>query len=234
MCGEQPGSAPLAGASCGSSPRVRGTETPACDQTTAYRFIPACAGNRIQYAIILPASAVHPRVCGEQTQVKGITALCVGSSPRVRGTVSSRLYSHPLSRFIPACAGNSPRARSKARSATVHPRVCGEQYPTHITHSLWVGSSPRVRGTALVQFLAVTNNRFIPACAGNSISPGRHPAGSTVHPRVCGEQRKCQTRYPRLRGSSPRVRGTVTENNHDRIVRRFIPACAGNRLSAGK
>ena len=50
-----------------------------------------------------------------------------------------------------------------------------------------------------------------------------------VHPRVCGEQSITGSPPSRGRGSSPRVRGTGDTIRTVRTVRRFIPACAGNR-----
>ena len=53
----------------------------------------------------------------------------------------------------------------------------------------------------------------------------------TVHPRVCGEQFSAGGAIGGAYGSSPRVRGTATRRRHVQAVRRFIPACAGNRLA---
>ena len=74
------------------------------------RFIPACAGNRIEADCLVAESPVHPRVCGEQIILQ---------DEMVRSI-----------RFIPACAGNSSRQHLRVVQMTVHPRVCGEQiYP---------------------------------------------------------------------------------------------------------
>ena len=53
---------------------------------------------------------------------------------------------------------------------TVHPRVCGEQSICARRSSLAFGSSPRVRGTVYANPDATQQMRFIPACAGNSLS----------------------------------------------------------------
>ena len=75
--------------------------------------------------------------------------------------------------------------------------------------------------------------RFIPACAGNSVSAVTIGCYVAVHPRVCGEQDPVTGGSPADTGSSPRVRGTVRNLGQVQQARRFIPACAGNRPSVG-
>ncbi len=76
------------------------------------------------------------------------------------------------------------------------------------------------------------NCRFIPACAGNATwRPAPQPM-ATVHPRVCGERWENIDRRPLPSGSSPRVRGTRIPSVTLLCLHRFIPACAGNALSA--
>ena len=51
---------------------------------------------------------------------------------------------------------------------TVHPRLCGEhEYEVKEGQSI-SGSSPPVRGTLLRGLLGSHDDRFIPACAGNT------------------------------------------------------------------
>ena len=167
MCGEQ--TLPSKGAirKAGSSPRVRGTVGKPVKLILKVRFIPACAGNSPQLQSVPCRMSVHPRVCGEQNvRLRGVTGN-VGSSPRVRGTVQRSLKFCETSRFIPACAGNSPSTKASLHPGPVHPRVCGEQETTAKSARPGRGSSPRVRGTGSVRFLFIGTNRFIPACAGN-------------------------------------------------------------------
>ena len=72
--------------------------------------------------------------------------------------------------------------------------------------------------------------RFIPACAGNRNDSLKLVITPSVHPRVCGEQVRRIRRNGRGVGSSPRVRGTGLMRCLTTSWRRFIPACAGNRL----
>ena len=152
-----------------------------------------------------------------------------GSSPRVRGTVVQPLHLGLQGRFIPACAGNSSATPSRWCRQPVHPRVCGEQPILPFSARTAIGSSPRVRGTGALLGLAHHALRFIPACAGNSCACDPSRRTWSVHPRVCGEQSVSTRDFFSLRGSSPRVRGTGQDILEVLSIRRFIPACAGNR-----
>ena len=131
-----------------------------------------------------------------------------GSSPRARGTRFPRRRRSGRSRFIPACAGNTPSCSGRTAHRAVHPRVRGEH--------------------AAEDLLGNADLRFIPACAGNTCKHGDEAAGDAVHPRVRGEHEARLTMSCRDGGSSPRARGTRIENENGDIVPRFIPACAGN------
>ena len=229
MCGEQINKETDQRASGGSSPRVRGTVQSRLRAQKAFRFIPACAGNRNDQGRDAGHSPVHPRVCGEQSPTFQCIRLTGGSSPRVRGTGLPDITNSVYARFIPACAGNRPSLVDSLVSNTVHPRVCGEQaLQGQITRAI-TGSSPRVRGTAGVLSCDPARSRFIPACAGNRVSPSLHPCITSVHPRVCGEQAFGPELQVARDGSSPRVRGTAHKLLQPQQHKRFIPACAGNR-----
>ena len=174
----------------GSSPRVRGTRQGNRAAQPPSRFIPACAGNsrvvrrvdrggdgsspRVRGTLIclllcclprrfIPACAGNSRLCVCRRH------LCTGSSPRVRGTPHGRASRVPGLRFIPACAGNSFLSISVMPFSSVHPRVCGElNLPKPAQHRA-SGSSPRVRGTQRFGVAQRLADRFIPACAGNSV-----------------------------------------------------------------
>ncbi len=94
------------------------------------------------------------------------------------------------------------------------------------------GSSPRVRGTHRHRLHFPSPLRFIPACAGNALLPGRRAGLEPVHPRVCGERFDRRLYSYHLYGSSPRVRGTRAGACPIAWLRRFIPACAGNAASS--
>ena len=168
-------------------------------------------------------------MCGEQLFVFRRFPAVPGSSPRVRGTDDDRSDVPIITRFIPACAGNRFEPCKIPAFAPVHPRVCGEQPSAASAFTCTGGSSPRVRGTGDAVRDKVLPQRFIPACAGNSRKPLGIDLHESVHPRVCGEQRKVlPSQYVNV-GSSPRVRGTDNFSIRVQCTVRFIPACAGNR-----
>ena len=230
VCGEQSTAVRDVLEGAGSSPRVRGTAAKECGEEIHRRFIPACAGNSPGSHTPVGPSTVHPRVCGEQIPHFHDKHQFFGSSPRVRGTVAPRMQRAMPGRFIPACAGNSLYPRPRSPTEPVHPRVCGEQVCVSHFVSCKPGSSPRVRGTVPSQDSVPPRPRFIPACAGNRVWQSQRIETETVHPRVCGEQLNRQYKGPGRDGSSPRVRGTVNTGGHRQELRRFIPACAGNRV----
>ena len=90
------------------------------------------------------------------------------------------------------------------------------------------GSSPRVRGTRANLLYETIEIRFIPACAGNTLTDGAGQSIVSVHPRVCGEHLGYRKSHQRIYGSSPRVRGTLHQIHRRQSGQRFIPACAGN------
>ena len=192
----------------GSSPRARGTARNLRRRRAAPRFIPACAGNSCRVRAEEGAGPVHPRVRGEQGDVERCHAARVGSSPRARGTEGTRPDCGAAHRFIPACAGNSGDGYQSTHLKSVHPRVRGEQQPTCSRYCLASGSSPRARGTGHWRHVLERERRFIPACAGNSTQAAVGSSGTSVHPRVRGEQDPVEEAHCSTPGSSPRARGT--------------------------
>ena len=92
------------------------------------------------------------------------------------------------------------------------------------------GRFTHLRGTGSLAALLALLLRFIPALAGNSDALLPSSPLLPVHPRACGEQKWRLKGHAELPGSSPRLRGTAGTASHRRVVCRFIPALAGNRL----
>ena len=192
------------------------------------RFIPACAGNTTAPHTTSAFSPVHPRVRGEHEVGRKAILQLVGSSPRARGTRRSH-------RACPRASPVHPRVRGEHNHAGVEQtpyhgssRVRGEHVSRRDSGINVAGSSPRARGTHLVDVELIGQHRFIPACAGNT--GWRSPAAPTksVHPRVRGEHEEVHPMLEADDGSSPRARGTPGFEPCHPIPGRFIPACAGN------
>ena len=228
MCREHHWGWGISGTSSGSSPRVQGTRITQFGTLGIHRFIPACAGNTQSIPMLSVGNPVHPRVCREHVLRERLGTHPNGSSPRVQGTRrSAERYVYPH-RFIPACAGNTDWRVCWAVGVPVHPRVCREHPPISSMCIPTGGSSPRVQGTHQVLHLTGRFDRFIPACAGNTLPIGRPRATGTVHPRVCREHYEYSKISTLGNGSSPRVQGTRPALRLSKHPARFIPACAGN------
>ena len=71
------------------------------------------------------------------------------------------------------------------------------------------GPSPRVRGSPVESDGTDVSGGSIPACAGKPVARVVMTPVARVHPRVCGEALAGDGNLRRLRGPSPRVRGSL-------------------------
>ena len=99
-----------------------------------------------------------------------------------------------------------------------------------VTGRTLTGSSPLVRGKHKDVEVSASDDRIIPACAGQTHSFRPQPCGHSDHPRLCGANLASIVALGFAIGSSPLVRGkraiiiTITEQA------RIIPACAGQTI----
>ena len=70
------------------------------------------------------------------------------------------------------------------------------------------GSSPHTRGTRVWRIANILKLRFIPAYAGNALTPPTDCTRPGVHPRIRGERASRNPPLPCPLGSSPHTRGT--------------------------
>ena len=115
----------------------------------------------------------------------------------------------------------------------VHPHVCGEHVTRFSLCLQRTGSSPRMWGTQYIELHAVCVIRFIPTYVGNTEALSIGDIAGAVHPHVCGEHTCPLARKKCLRGSSPRMWGTLTEAIGFRLRVRFIPTYVGNTFFRG-
>ena len=95
-----------------------------------------------------------------------------------------------------------------------------------------VGSSPHTRGTRYCTNNECETFRFIPAYAGNEQTVRVARLTWPVHPRIRGERSQRAPRTLATSGSSPHTRGTIPAPPPPSTRSRFIPAYAGNAVSA--
>ena len=193
-------------------------------------IIPAYAGNTYVMTVPLRHEQDHPRVCGEHCGEHSASFGVLGSSPRMRGTLTSRFAYSEAMGIIPAYAGNTRQAEILLPNDWDHPRVCGEHAAVRNAPEYPSGSSPRMRGTLIGGLLDKAQEGIIPAYAGNTRLPVVRDLRVRDHPRVCGEHDFCLEYVTDARGSSPRMRGTHHENGIDSQRGGIIPAYAGNTM----
>ena len=188
---------------------MRGTQDRHDQHLRRAGIIPADAGNTGSDGVLAFSHRDHPRGCGEHYKEQWCTATEGGSSPRMRGTPSSRKPLLPADRIIPADAGNTMIPAAAAAQAKDHPRGCGEHEAQLSVVMPMRGSSPRMRGTLEQIPVFVFVMGIIPADAGNTSRwPGLSPP-TRDHPRGCGEHQTGCSQTSSHSGSSPRMRGTL-------------------------
>ena len=131
-------------------------------------------------------------------------------------------------------ARSSPHVRGTGRDA--HGRVAalgitpprGEQSTQVETDRLYLESSPRVRGAAILVNVSSIFSGIIPARAGSSCLTRCARPPRWDHPRACGEQGSPSALRRMSMGSSPRVRGAEPRDEDGRDDGGIIPARAGS------
>ena len=251
-CGEKAILPEAGGDTAGSSPRVRGKGRAGASPPAPAGIIPAGAGKRPCIVASSRPSRDHPRGCGEKLTVFGVLGgggdhprgcgekgtrgalegVRGGSSPRVRGKVTSNLLGRRCLGIIPAGAGKSFNLLIVGSWDEDHPRGCGEKGQSGSAAGGSQGSSPRVRGKDTANRLQVKEERIIPAGAGKRLHPRQRPEASADHPRGCGEKGQNNNFTCSHLGSSPRVRGKGSSPIQLLLNSGIIPAGAGKSQSS--
>ena len=171
------------------------------------RSIPAPAGEPCSLSGMPCVDRVYPRACG--------------------GTVTRRSKCSASTRSIPAPAGEPRWDRTSLTYMPVYPRACGGTMAAPARAPIAAGLSPRLRGNLGDVLLRGQELGSIPAPAGEPerlISSLPH---YLVYPRACGG-----TPWPfppthYVGGLSPRLRGNPLMYSPLRLIKRSIPAPAG-------
>ena len=134
----------------GSPPRMRGKGTRGAAKAAPLRITPAYAGKSRRWRCVRRGCTDHPRVCGEKSTSTIQNAVSIGSPPRMRGKGLFFISSHRFFGITPAYAGKRVTSHFSNRSATDHPRVCGEKGRDRQKRRSRTGSPPRMRGKGRV------------------------------------------------------------------------------------
>ena len=133
-----------------------------------------------------------------------------------------------IGRFNPAYAGNITSRLLFFAFAQVQPRVCGEYIECKRISKRVLGSTPRMRGILYLHLAELPILRFNPAYAGNIVFLSNAIDRTQVQPRVCGEYFDGSGAMWCTEGSTPRMRGILSDRGFGNIRYRFNPAYAGN------
>ncbi len=150
-----------------------------------------------------------------------------GASPRGRGSRLAIRHRGAPQGCIPAWAGEPTIRRRAAPRRRVHPRVGGGAGFGGERGSLGRGASPRGRGSPVADPSGPAGRGCIPAWAGEPREEATRRLPVWVHPRVGGGATVRRRPPERLRGASPRGRGSHFERGHQGVMRGCIPAWAG-------
>ena len=206
---------------------MRGSHMALTMPSVSVGIIPAHAGLTRISSTSSRLSRDHPRACGAHASYVDPLTRARGSSPRMRGSQGIGGDDGRAEGIIPAHAGLTEVSCSNWRRGRDHPRACGAHARSSMRSSHRRGSSPRMRGSPLLQIGSQGRKGIIPAHAGLTslrTSLAKRPGD---HPRACGAHTARSMARRAIWGSSPRMRGSpYVVLLHD-LVPGIIPAHAG-------
>jgi len=162
-----------------------------------------------------------------------VTRGILGLSPRtpVGGTLQYRKESaqwvYPRAR-----EGSKYLAKWGAAQEGISPSDRGEDRQALIAEFSARGLSPLTRGGSCGDLPVGSEERFIPAHAGEPMPPPAASADQEVYLRACGGNVDLIKRGGDARGLSPRMRGELKNRNVQPDERESIPAHAGEPVGA--
>ena len=133
-----------------------------------YRIIPTRVGTRTVLSVCVPLVWDHPHACGDKLIVELVYRQLAGSSPRVWGQEVSSLPFPSQPRIIPTRVGTSLPELVYEIDLKDHPHACGDKEMCTARYRQLLGSSPRVWGQALSNFINLSYPGIIPTRVGTS------------------------------------------------------------------
>ena len=170
----------------GSSPRMRGSPHPYPCPVLQSGIIPAHAGLTSSSRIRARLSWDHPRACGAHSVPLASGSRTEGSSPRMRGSLTKKIYFNDEFGIIPAHAGLTYHMFSGKNLQRDHPRACGAHRVRVQPVAVNEGSSPRMRGSLHRNQQQPYLVGIIPAHAGLTLNRKINEGSIRDHPRACG------------------------------------------------
>ena len=194
----------------GSSPHLRGNLPHPRDSAIRSRVIPAPTGQPPAGHANRQRRWGHPRTYGATRGTMAYNQPPYGSSPHLRGNLSSHVVHHGRAGVIPAPTGQPYRWRQTAHLLSGHPRTYGATASASRATASISGSSPHLRGNRIEVPNSNPSRRVIPAPTGQPCAlpqVGRVPSG---HPRTYGATLRSFGLGGRGAGSSPHLRGNLS------------------------
>ena len=136
----------------------------------------------------------------------------------------------PLSRSIPAPAGEPDDVQRTACRGKVYPRACGGTRAEIVEQMPIEGLSPRLRGNLVAGLRGGEKTGSIPAPAGEPHFSSQALGASRVYPRACGGTITHSRRRAHGQGLSPRLRGNPDGLLVAVVEAGSIPAPAGEPI----
>ena len=211
----------------GSSPRMRGSHGQLQAEKRLAGIIPAHAGLTYRRRVAGRPVRDHPRACGAHHDVEPQAKARLGSSPRMRGSLTYRWDVEKRHRIIPAHAGLTKTGLSARPVCQDHPRACGAHLPDKVKMHPSPGSSPRMRGSRAFDGTEMSRTGIIPAHAGLTCGYICQPQINRDHPHACGAHDQASRALRLFEGSSPRMRGSLILVDQLGVNVGIIPAHAG-------
>ena len=215
----------------GLSPRGRGKPAISLRLAPVPGSIPAWAGETLARAHTRHGLGVYPRVGGGNTPPFGGGRIADGLSPRGRGKLLRFDHHRQGQGSIPAWAGETAMEEGNPTTRRVYPRVGGGNRLPCFSICWAIGLSPRGRGKRAIPKFNLTEQRSIPAWAGETAADRRQYPGTRVYPRVGGGNHRRGMLVGRAVGLSPRGRGKRPSNCPPLRPAGSIPAWAGETNS---
>ena len=206
---------------------MRGSQAEVTLEDGSVGIIPAHAGLTSLFLDFAAQCRDHPRACGAHHPPRHQLTFFSGSSPRMRGSHTTLFSPKTCKGIIPAHAGLTEGTGYYRDLQWDHPRACGAHRPTLSTMRAISGSSPRMRGSPLTRYIFASSRGIIPAHAGLTHRVRRDGGPRRDHPRACGAHYRFNPVRAVRRGSSPRMRGSLSAISMQYNADGIIPAHAG-------